>query len=197
MALSSNLYKFKVQTLENILAQTAAPKEWPSYGNFREVIENPHFLKKCKGGTRGNFFKNRSKSKPRLKGRKALLRKGYYPLIIMHLRAKTGDDFRAKRLWKCPNGQVMAILARSPKTRIFWKSANLKFFKNRPKSILRLKGPKALCPKWHYPPTSMLLRCKDWRRFWRKRRLQKCPNGEVMAIFARSPKTRIFWKRAK
>ena len=91
---------FKVQTLENILAQTAAPKvpEWPSYGNFREVIENPHFLKECKGGTRGNFFKNRSKSKPRLKGRKALLRKGYYPLIIMHLRAKTGDDFRAKRL---------------------------------------------------------------------------------------------------
>ena len=94
MALSSNLYKFKVQTLENILAQTAAPKEWPSYGNFREVIENPHFLKKCKGGTWGNFFKNRSKSKPRLKGRKALLRKGYYPLIIMHLRGKTGEDFR-------------------------------------------------------------------------------------------------------
>ena len=117
MALSSNLYKFKLQTLENILAQTAAPKvpEWPSCGNFREVIENPHFLKECKGGTRGNFFKNRSKSKPRLKGRKALLRKGYYPLIIMHLRAKTGDDFRAKRLWKCPNGQVMAILAGHPK----------------------------------------------------------------------------------
>ena len=86
MALSSNLYKFKVQTLENIFAQTAAPKvpEWPSYGNFREVIENPHFLKKCKGGTRGNFFKNRSKSKPRLKGRKALSRKWHYRLISMH-----------------------------------------------------------------------------------------------------------------
>ena len=40
MALSSNLYTFKVQTLENILVQTAAPKvpEWPSYGNFCEVI---------------------------------------------------------------------------------------------------------------------------------------------------------------
>ena len=67
-----------------------------------------------------------------------------------------------------------------------------KFFKNRPKSSLPLKGPKALCRKWHYPRTSMLLRCKDWRRFWRRRRLQKCPNGEVMAIFARSPKTRVF-----
>ena len=59
MALSSNLNKFKVQTLENILAQTAAPKvpEWPSYGNFGELIQNPHFLKKCKGETKGNFSK--------------------------------------------------------------------------------------------------------------------------------------------
>ena len=59
MTLSSKLNKFKLQTLENILAQTAAPNmpEWPSYGNFREVIQNPHFLKKCKGGTKGNFSK--------------------------------------------------------------------------------------------------------------------------------------------
>ena len=59
MALSSNLYTFKVQTLENILAETAAPKmpEWPSYGIFCEVIQNPNFLKKFKGGTRGNFSK--------------------------------------------------------------------------------------------------------------------------------------------
>ena len=51
MALPSNLYAFKVQTLEYILAQTAAPNvlEWPSYGNFRE--------KKCKGGTKGTFSK--------------------------------------------------------------------------------------------------------------------------------------------
>ena len=72
-----------------------------------------------------------------------------------------------------------------------------KFFKNRPKRSLRLKGPKALCRKWHYPRTSMLLMCRDWKRFWRRRRLQTCPNGEVMAIFARSNKTRIFWKSAK
>ena len=59
MALSSNLHAFKVQTVENILAQTAAPKVpgWPSYGNFCEVIQNPHFLKKCKGVTKGNFSK--------------------------------------------------------------------------------------------------------------------------------------------
>ena len=54
MALSSNLDAFKV---ENILAQTAAPNvlEWPSYSNFRELIQKPHFLKKCKRGTKGNF----------------------------------------------------------------------------------------------------------------------------------------------
>ena len=59
MALSSNLYEFKVQALENILAYTAALKvpEWPSYGNFREVIQNLHFLIKCKGGTKGTFSK--------------------------------------------------------------------------------------------------------------------------------------------
>ena len=67
-----------------------------------------------------------------------------------------------------------------------------KFFKNRPKSSPRLKGPKALWRKWHYPLISMHLNCKDWKTFWRKQRLQKCPNGQVMAIFARSPKTRIF-----
>ena len=51
-----------------------------------------------------------------------------------------------------------------------------KFFKNRLKSSFRLNGPEALCRKGHYP------------RFWRIRRIQKCPNGHVMAIFASSPK---------
>ena len=59
MALSSNFYAFKVQTLENILAQTAALKvpEWQGYDNFPELIQNLHFLKKCKGGTKRNFSK--------------------------------------------------------------------------------------------------------------------------------------------
>ena len=69
-----------------------------------------------------------------------------------------------------------------------------KFFKNRPKRCPRLKGPKALWRKCLYPLNSMRLKCKDWRRFRRKQRLQKCPNGQVTTIFARSPKSRIFWK---
>ena len=85
-------------------------------------------------------------------------------------------------------------------TRIFWKvkrGDQDKFLKNRLKSSRCLKGPKALWPKWHYPLISMHLKCEDWRRLRRKQRLQKCPNGQVMAILARSLKTRIFWKRAK
>ena len=196
----------------------------------------------------------------------------------MHLKCKDWRRFwRKQRLQKCPNGHVIAIIARLPKTRIFWKSAkgrrreifqklpkkkpwlqrakstlaqmslssNLyplivqtrekilarkaapkvlewpsygnfwqghpkpafsenvqradqgKFFKNRPKSSFCMKGPKALWRKWHYPLSSTHLKCKDWRTFWFKQRLQKFPNGQVMGIFARSFKTRIFWKSAK
>ena len=48
-----------VQILEKILTQKTAPKapEWPSYGNFCKVTLNPHFVKKCKWGTKGNFSK--------------------------------------------------------------------------------------------------------------------------------------------
>ena len=48
-----------MQTLKRSLAQKAAPKppEGPSYGNFCNVIQDPHFLKKCKGGSKGNFSK--------------------------------------------------------------------------------------------------------------------------------------------
>ena len=58
MALSSNYYAVKVQRLEKIVAQEKAPKvpEWPSYGNFRNVTQDQHFLKKCKGETKENFI---------------------------------------------------------------------------------------------------------------------------------------------
>ena len=59
MALSSYKYALIAPRLEKILAQKAAPKvpERRSYGNFCKVTQNPHFLKKCKGGTKGNFSK--------------------------------------------------------------------------------------------------------------------------------------------
>ena len=94
----------------------------------------------------------------------------------------------------------MEIFARSPKTRIFWKSAigdEGKFLKNRPKSSPRLKGKQPLWRQWNYPLIKMHLTWKDWKRFRGKQRLKKCPNGQVMSIFGRSPKTHIFRKSAK
>ena len=67
-----------------------------------------------------------------------------------------------------------------------------KFFKNRPKSSPRLKGPKALWRKWHYPLISMHLTCKDWRRFWRKKRLQRVPEWPSYGNFSQLTHTRIF-----
>ena len=117
MALCSNQYAFIVQRLEKILAQKAAPKvlEWPGYGNFGKVTQNPHFLKKEPRGDQGKFFKNRPKTSPRLKGPKALWRKLHSTLISVHFQCKYWRRFsRSKRLQKRPNGLVMAIFARSP-----------------------------------------------------------------------------------
>ena len=159
------------------------------------------FSKAVQRGDQGNFFKNRPKSSPRLKGPKALWRKWHYPLIWMLLDSKDWRRIRCKqRLQKCPNGQVMAIFARSPKTRIFCKSAKGdqgKFFKNRQKSSPCLKGPKALWRKLNYTLIKMHFKCKNWKRFRNKQWLQRSPNGQVMAIIPRSPQTRIFCKSAK
>ena len=48
-----------MERLKKILAQNADPKlpEWPSYGNFCKVTQDPHFLKQSKAGTKGNFSK--------------------------------------------------------------------------------------------------------------------------------------------
>ena len=122
MPLSSNQYALKVQTLEIMLALSTAPKvrQWPNYGNFCKVTQNPHFLRKWKGGTKGNFSKIAQKKRPRLKGPKGFWRKWHYPVISMRLNTKDWERFwREKRFKECPNCQVMAIFERSPKTRIF------------------------------------------------------------------------------
>ena len=163
---------------------------------FSQGHPKPAFSEKVQRGDQGKFFKNRPKSSLRLKGPKALWRKLNYTLIKMHLKCKNWRKSRHKQwLQKCPNGQVMAIIARLPKTRIFWKRERGdqdKFLKNRLKTSPRLKGLTALWRKLHYTLISLQLKLKDWRKFWRKRRIQNCLNGQVMAHFARLPKTRIF-----
>ena len=153
---------------------------------FWQGHPKPAFSEKVQRGDQGKFLKNRPKSSPRLKGPKALWRKWHYPLTSMHVNCKDWKTLQRKqRLQKGPNGEVMAIFGRSPKPAFSEKvqrGDQEKFFKNRLKRSLRLKGPKALWRKWHYPLISMHLKCKDWSRIRRRKRLQKCPNGPVMAI---------------
>ena len=174
-----------------ILAQTTAPKVpgWPSDGNFLHGHPKQAFSKKVQRGDQERFFISRPERSPRLKGLKALWRKWHYSLISMPLNCKDWKRFRPnKRLHKCPNGQVMEFLRGHSKPAFSEKvqrGDQGKFFKNQPKSKPRLNGRIALLRKGYYPETSMLLSSKDWRRFWRRRRLQTCPKDEVMAIFAR------------
>ena len=122
---------------------------------FLRGHSKPAFSQKVQGADQGKFFKNRPKSKPRLKRRKALLRKWYYPLIIMHLGTRTGEDFgansgfksaRMAKLWQFSQGHPKPTFSEKVQ-----RGDQGKFFENRPKSSLRLKGPKALCRKWYYP----------------------------------------------
>ena len=203
MALSSNKHGLKVQRLEKILMQKAALKvpEWRNYGNFEKITQNPHFLKKCRGGTKGNFSKIAQKVNPVWKAQKHSGENGILLYLVCTSTAKTGEDFGAKngsksarmaRLWQFRQGHPKPAFSKRVQ-----RGDQRKFFKNRPKRCLRWKGPKAHWRKRHYPLISMLLKCKDWKRFRRKQRLKKGPNGEVMAIFGRSPKTCIFRKSAK
>ena len=154
---------------------------------FSQGHPKPAFSEKLQRGYAGKFFKNRLKSSLRLKGSKALWRKLHDPLFSMHLKCKDWKGFwRKQRLQSCPNGQVTSIFARSPKIRIFWKSAKgvpNEISQNLPKSSPPSNGPKALRRKWHYPLISMHLKCKDWGRFWRKKRLKECPKLSLIHIW--------------
>ena len=119
-----------------------------------------------------------------------------YPLITQRLekilaQKAASKSARMAKLWKFSQSHPKPAFSVKVQT-----GNQKKFLKNRAKSSPRLKGPKALWRKWHYPLICTHLKCKHWRTFWRKQRLQKCPNGQVMAIFERSPKTRILSKSA-
>ena len=76
-----------------------------------------------------------------------------------------------------------------------------KFFKNHAicaqKDALAEKGPQALWRKWHYPLISMYLKCKDWKRFWRKKRLQKVPQWPSYCNFCKVTKNQHFLRKCK
>ena len=192
-----------MQRLKTIFAKKAAPKvpEWPSYGNFGKVPQDTHFLKQCKGGTKETFSKIAQKVALDWKAQKHSGANNIIFYLVCPWSAKTGEDFVAKsgsksarmaKLWQFSQGHLKPAFSKEGQ-----RGDKKKFFKNRPKSGPNLKGPTALWKKRHYPLISMQVKRKDWKRFGWRKQLQKSPNNKVMAIFATSPKTRIFWKSAK
>ena len=162
---------------------------------FSEGHPKPAFSEKKQTGDQEKLLKNRPKSTTRFKGQRKLWRN----VIILHFVStytpKTGEDFGAQGGSKSARrAKLWQFLPGHPKPAFSVKvqrGDQGNFFKNRPKSSPRLKGPKAHWCKWHYPLFCTQSKCKHWKTFWRKQWLQKCQNGQVIAIFARSFKTRI------
>ena len=152
-----------MQRLKKSLAQKAALKrpEWPSYGNFRNVTQDPHFLKKCKGGTNGNFSKIAQKVALVWKAQKHSGTNNIILYLVCTWSAKTAKDFGAK------NGSKSSRMAKllqfwqghpkEPFSKKVQRGDQGKFFKNRPKSGPPFKNPTALWHKWHYPVNSVHL----------------------------------------
>ena len=96
----------------------------------------PAYSKKVQRGDQGEFFKNRAKSSPRLKGPKVLWRKWHYPIISMLLKCTDWATFWfKKRFW---HGHQKPAISKKGQ-----RADQGKILKNRPKSSPRLKGPKA------------------------------------------------------
>ena len=153
----------------------------------------PAFSEKVQREDKGKFFKNHRKRSPRLKGANAqaqiALSSNQYALKVQRLEkilgAKSGSkSARMANFWQFSKGHPKPAFSENVQS-----GDQDKFLKDRPKSSPRLK---ALWRKWEYSLISMHLKCKDWRRLWNKKAAQKFNNCIVMAIFARSPKTRIF-----
>ena len=95
----------------------------------------------------------------------------------------------------------MAIFARSPKTRIFWKSA-----KGGPRESFQ-KSAKKVALAWktqhHSGANGIILEleytysAKTEEDFRAKKEVQKRPNGQVIAIFCKVTQNPYFLKKCK
>ena len=132
------------------MAQTIAPKvsEWASYDNYRKVTQNLHFQKKCKGEAKRSFSKIAQKVALASKGKQHSGANVIILQIVSTYNAKTEEEFGAKSSSKTSRmTKLWQFLQRHPRPAFSEKlqrGHQGKFFKNRPTSSPRLKGPKAL-----------------------------------------------------
>ena len=164
---------------------------------FSQRHRKPALSEKVQRGTKGYFSKI---AKQVALPWKAQQHSGGNSIILWLLCKDWRRLWRKTSLQKCPNGQVNAIFARSPKPAFpetLQTGDQRKFFKNRPKSSPCLKGPKALWRKWHYPLISMHSKCKDWKRFWGKKTSPKVPEWPSYGNFRKVTQNPHFLKKCK
>ena len=108
--------------------------------------------------------------------------------------------WRKQRLQKRPNGQVMPILASSPKSRIFWKSANggpREIFQKSPKKMPSLKRPKSTLAQMELSSNWYVLKVQRLDKSLANKVALKVPEWPSYGNFRQVTQTRIFWKSAK
>ena len=196
MALSSIYYALKGQRLEKISGQKTGSKSarMAKLWTFSQGHPIPAFSAK---GEPRNIFKKSPKKQPSFQRPKSTLAQMALSSKQYGLKLKRLEKIQAETAaLKEPEWPSYRNFSQGHPKPAFSEKMQRghqgKFFKNCSNSSPRLKGPKALWRKWHYPLISMHLKCKDWRIFWCRKRLRKCPNRPVMAIQARSHKNSIF-----
>ena len=121
----------------------------------------------------------------------------YYKLIVQRLEKilaqKSGSkSARITKLWQFSQGHRKPAFCEK-----VHRGGKETFFKNRAKSSSRLKGATALWRKQHYPLISMLLKCKNWKRFWGKKAAPKVPEWPSYVNFRKVTQNAHFLKKCK
>ena len=185
-----------MQSLEKIwrkLRVQRCPQSWV-LANLAKTPKSAIFWNSLKGVPR----ENRSKSGPSLAAPETLRRKSGDLLVSIRLKCNHGRTFwRKPRVQRCPQSRVLANLTKTPKSAIFWNSSKGGPRQNRSKSGPRLVAPKTLRRKSDDLVISIRLKCNHGRTFWRKPRVQRCPQSRVLANLAKTPKSVIFWNSSK
>ena len=147
---------------------------------------------------KGQPRENAQKRRPTIGASKTPWRKCHHLLISMHFKCNHRTTFCCKLLLhKCPYSRVMTMLARTPKSAIFWDFAKGGPRENAQKSRPTIGASKTLWRKYHYLLIRMHLKCTHRTTFCCKLPLHKCPYSRVMTMLARTPKSANFWDFAK
>ena len=133
----------KYTSFSTVLSKIA---EWPGYGNFRKVTQDPHFLKKYKGGTKGNFSEIAQKVALVWKAQKHSGANNIILYLVCTWSAKTAQDFGAKSGSKSAQMAEFCNFCKVTKNPHFLKrckGGTRGYFSNSPKNQASFERPKS------------------------------------------------------